>query len=502
MSSVYKLTERDYEELAKSIITREIATALDIYRVDDFEGAHLVGQQLKYGRRFSGIVFRYLSPWGGHERERRLRRDFPDYELKPDGSRKDKGKYLGPPDRPPLLFFPMFMQAEHYYDWLNDLSIPIVFCEGEKKAIALMRIAMSKAVADLPPFISIGLAGIYGYLTRTRERTADQNGGWHSVPGWLNEFDAIPWQGRKVIAFYDANVFTNNEVRKARRRLAEGLHYQCGANVFFAEMPEVEGCNGPDDLAHVQGDEAVLTCIYNPAPAIKPTPRPQRELLSAVDRRARAEALRKAVSPEARASNILGKAQAKYLARLWAEADLSAESRDLLFTLEAMAEGSEELEFFYMDLYRTLFKCKGDESEQTPTGGRVLKSSPRKRLRDRFDKLASEEKRAGITFAYLTPGSQDYGGNHLPSRMQLLSRGYVAEIMIMAEEEVDYSRHKKAARERAFTRYVCEKSGIAYTPRLPKRRSLSKKIAEGWRRAQGDMRATIKRMEEHGNRKN
>src|SRR5436309_609747 len=97
-SNPYALTASDYEWLAWSTIPKWIADQF-CYRVDDIRGAIRVGQKLTADRPMRGVIFRYYSPWGGHERERRLRRDLPDV----GASGKESGQYIGPPDRPPLL---------------------------------------------------------------------------------------------------------------------------------------------------------------------------------------------------------------------------------------------------------------------------------------------------------------------------------------------------------------------------------------------------------------
>ena len=50
------LTESDYATLAKSWITREIADAAMLRRVEDFEGREIVGQK---SRNCAGIIFTY-----------------------------------------------------------------------------------------------------------------------------------------------------------------------------------------------------------------------------------------------------------------------------------------------------------------------------------------------------------------------------------------------------------------------------------------------------------
>src|SRR5438128_3029293 len=113
MTNLYALTQRDYDWFERSTITRPIAEKF-AFRVDDVEGAAQVGQKLTALRPMRGIIFRYFSAFGGHERERRLRRDIPDV----DSNGKESAKYIGPPDRPPLLFYPLLVEHDVYRTWL------------------------------------------------------------------------------------------------------------------------------------------------------------------------------------------------------------------------------------------------------------------------------------------------------------------------------------------------------------------------------------------------
>ncbi|MEN3335671.1 MAG: hypothetical protein V7641_5036 [Blastocatellia bacterium] len=400
-ASLYALTERDYERLARSTIPRPIADQF-CFRVDDIEGATQVGQRLTAERLMRGIIFRYFSPWGGHERERRLRRDVPDAS--------GDGKYIGPPDRPPLLFFPLLVNDEQFRAWLEDSAIPIVFVEGEKKALALMRIALANAVGGRPPFIVIGLAGVWC---------------WKRKNGPLPDFDLIPWRSRQVSIFFDSNVHTNAKVRSARQALADELHHNRSAKVFFVEMPHDCELNGPDDLAYAHGDEAVLDCIEQAKPAIKPTAQPQKETIEERIRRGvflRAAVANAQAAPDASelAKQTLGAKVWRRLAVLWAQAGkLEAEERDLLFTLHAMSDGEDEFDFYYLDLYRLLFPC---DSSELDADGR-LTSSARQRIRRRFDNLERAEQQGGIQFAIVRKGSRDDDGHHYPSHIRLLSLG-------------------------------------------------------------------------------
>jgi hypothetical protein len=489
----------DYKNLARSYISREIVLAAGIRRVDSSEGARIVGRLPNANKDYSGLLFPYPSLTTGQIREYRLRRDFPDLERKSDGTLREIAKYLGPPDRPPLLYYPLLVRHEQFLSWVNDIRIPIIFVEGEKKALALMRITLDKRADNNPPFIPIAVPGVWGFLSRAIEKITDENGERRSVGGILNDFQLITLKSRRVVILYDSNVHWNKSVYNARKTFANKLHYDLGANVLFATMPKDCGVNGPDELAFRDGPEAVLKLLDEAQSAINLSLCQQRERSSPHERKKRADALRKLAgqNPEARAADVLGSTAAKHLARLWAEADMDSENRDLLFTLETMAQGENEIKFFYSNLYPLLYKLKGSEYERTAIGGWTLKSWARRKIRERFERLEVFQKKAGITFAYFEHGHKVEGDN-VGSRVKLYTRDYIAEVMIMAEEDPGYARHKKASRERAFARFVREKQGIAYIQRPHKREGKNKQIADGWQCVKGRMEATIKRMQQRG----
>ena len=132
------LTEKDYSNLTHSFITPEIADAAGLRRVSDLDGAEMVGRPRKAGTDYAGIVFPYfLPPNCNCPRQYRLRRNSPEYEQKADGTRKEIGKYLSAPGARNMLYFPPSVKTE----WLEDVSLPIVLTEGEKKTLALHRLS-------------------------------------------------------------------------------------------------------------------------------------------------------------------------------------------------------------------------------------------------------------------------------------------------------------------------------------------------------------------------
>jgi P4 family phage/plasmid primase-like protien len=244
------LTQGDYAKLTESGITVEIANRAGLRRVDSREGGALVGR--KGGGDFSGIDFPYLWPGDDHVREHRLRRDHPDFEMRPDGSRREKGKYLSPPGRGNMLYFAPWTDAA----WLTDAEVPIVLTEGEKKALALWRINSS---FDEPECLPIALPGVWNWRG-TVGKTTGNDGTRRDVKGPIPDLARMAWEGRRVTIVFDANATTNESVSAARDALAVELTRR-GAEVFIADLPEVVGVNGVDDLIGLWGPDRVRELI-------------------------------------------------------------------------------------------------------------------------------------------------------------------------------------------------------------------------------------------------
>ncbi len=228
----------DLRSLAASFITAEVAESARLRRVGEQDGADTVGRDRRNGTSYAGIIFPYFLPGKDNPREYRLRRDTPDMERKADGTTKEIGKYLSPVGRPNMLYFPRGTTEKE----LEDISIPIVFVEGEKKTLALSR------TASLAPrkFIPIGLSGVWNFRGVVA-KTHGPMGERRDIKGMLPDFDLIKWVDRQVFILYDTNVRTNESVSNARTQLARDLKGM-EAKVLFAEMPEDFTGNGIDDL--------------------------------------------------------------------------------------------------------------------------------------------------------------------------------------------------------------------------------------------------------------
>jgi DNA-binding PadR family transcriptional regulator len=233
------LTAADITSLAASYIPPELAAAAQIQRVDTIEGARIVGKTPNAAKDYAGLIFPYFWPGSEYAREYRLRRDNPDLERKPDGSTKEKNKYLSPPGNGNLLYIPPGTPAA----WLTDRAIPIVITEGEKKALALYRYYWGQGEKRLV----IGLGGVWNWRGPVEKRIG-HNGKTRNVAGVIPDFDRIEWEGREALIVFDVNVLTDKSVEAARRELAQEIQRRSAAPSWVNLPTGIAGVNGVDDL--------------------------------------------------------------------------------------------------------------------------------------------------------------------------------------------------------------------------------------------------------------
>lgn len=271
------LTPTDYHKFAASFITPDILEAAKIYRVDDQDGAEIVGKKPNADHDYAGVVFPYFFPETELTRERRLRRDNPDLERNADGKVKEKAKYLSPPGRDNMIYFSPGCTK----DCLADASLPVVITEGEKKTLALYRASRHGLddVADKPSFLALGLSGVWNFKGNVGKET-NADGSKQTVKGLIPDFQFVEWKNRKAIILYDANVLTNESVKFARLILAKNLR-ELGADVYLADCPEMDGCNGIDDvLGKVECEASADEAVKRLQEILTQTEKPKEEKIS------------------------------------------------------------------------------------------------------------------------------------------------------------------------------------------------------------------------------
>lgn len=227
----FELAASDFTTLEARWIDGPLALAAQLRRVDSLTGAELIGR--KSGNH-TGVAIPYFFPGTSEVREYRLRRDHPDTEIDSKGQVKPKQKYLSPPGRGNMLYFPPGMAEAQ----LREVPLPLIITEGEFKTLALWRLANWNHV-ESARFLPFGVSGVY-YWRGTIGKTNGPDGERLEVKGPIPDLERITWKGRKVIVAYDADSSQKDLVRFARAEFARHLRSR-GAVVGFLEWDARQG---------------------------------------------------------------------------------------------------------------------------------------------------------------------------------------------------------------------------------------------------------------------
>jgi predicted P-loop ATPase len=249
------LTSDDYAMLNRSWITSEIADAAGIFRAPSLEACELVGRKNK--ANYDGLVFPYRWPGSDGVLLHRLRLDNPPLD---SATGKTEYRYLQAPGTRNHLYFPPCDPV-----LLEDVNLPIVMTEGEKKDLALWRAALELGNgAGQPAFLPAAVAGASSWRGTIGSVT---NAKGERIPekGVLPDFSRIPWTGRKVTILFDSNAISNFKVRAARAGLAKELTRR-GAKVALANLPESAGVNGIDDYLAQVGLSKAMSLLHVAVP--------------------------------------------------------------------------------------------------------------------------------------------------------------------------------------------------------------------------------------------
>jgi hypothetical protein len=400
-----ELSGSDFENLAKSFITPELAKQAGLFRVDSAEGARLVGRN--GGRDYSGIIFPYTLPGCDSPREYRLRRDKPELEQKEDGTLKEKEKYLSPPGRGNLLYFTPGIAPE----CLKDSSLPVAITEGEKKALALYRLAGYDS--DALRFMPVGLGGVWNWRGVVGKAN-DDKGVRRDVKGVISDFNFIAWEGRAVFIIFDSNVATNEKVSAARSQLGKELKRR-GSTVHFVDLPQIVGVNGVDDLLGLKGPEYVLSLIEATEPHTEEKPPRKTQATTLVELASDAELFRTpegdsyatvTVGEHLETWLVRARGFQDWLRRLFYESETSAPSAQSLQEALDVLQGRAQFEGETREVYTRVAEHDGaiyldlcDERWRvvcvTSDGWQVLENSPVKFRRAKGMLPLSEPARGG-----------------------------------------------------------------------------------------------------------
>lgn len=247
------LTSSDYQNLERSYISRQIADDAGLYRVDSLEGRDLVGR--RGSGDFSGIVFPYRRDKGTVSN--RLRLDNPPIDVE---TGKPEHKYLAAPGERNHLYFPPCDPA-----LLQNAGVPLVITEGEKKCLALFRMALEVGNGHgTPAFLPVAVAGVWNWRGVVGKRE-NENGVRVDEKGPVPDLSMILVALRPTIILYDSNVTSNPSVQAAARELSRYLSGR-GAQVRMATIPAESGVNGCDDYLAAHGAAALELILLGARP--------------------------------------------------------------------------------------------------------------------------------------------------------------------------------------------------------------------------------------------
>lgn len=243
------LTPSDYQYFSSNFCSRAFVDLFDISRAGDERAAEMLGRKRSAYTPWDSIVFPHYDIKTGEIVEYCLKPDDPETERQPDGSEKPKYKYLFPPGRGNILYYPPNADAR----LLKDISKPLVITEGKKQLIALTRVAANdNPAAAVWQFLPVAINGVWGW----RSKAADG--------GIIPQFNDLAWQFRAVYLLFDSDVETNWKVRYALQQLAAELQRR-GAVVYLVNLPKGnsdESKNGIDDvLADFETENGTIAAI-------------------------------------------------------------------------------------------------------------------------------------------------------------------------------------------------------------------------------------------------
>jgi hypothetical protein len=483
------LTQSDLEKLSRSGISPELAEANHLFRVASWEAKELVG--IRGDGDFSGIVFPYQDIRGNQNIRYSLRLDRPPMERKSDGTMKEAGKYRREPGTN-HIFLPW---SEHPGD-LRSTERPLVIVEGEKKSIALQGYAHQAGATHMV----VAIPGVWNWRGRIG-KTFDQDGTAIDVKGAIPDFNEIEFFGREVIILFDSNVRSNPEVLRARAALSRYLHNERKANVFWAEVPDLPGVNGIDDLIGLYPEKihdvwAGIIPYVPPAEAHPLTPHIPKEnrmkwdeILDGIHD----EPFPTVATIETQPVTAEGFSRAfiEVVVRGLAEAGFSDKGSRATFAIMSRLDGNQRQPMPYAALYPLLSKCGDDIPKK-------LNSSQQRTVREYIQALEADQIQTGITIFTIDPGFKKAEETH-PTMVdpeplfQLL-----ALVDELAKDEPGYGRNKTQARSRVMAAALAQLFDKFIRPQVKPKKTAAKKNDSDAKRTASALTGFFQRMMDQG----
>lgn len=222
------LNQKHLLDLRSSGIDDEIIKLAGFKTITRMEANELLG----FDPGSSGLYIPYQNSNGS-----KFARFKPDTPFTKDNGRA--AKYLSPKTASNHLYIPCVYDNKRF----KDNKFPIIFTEGEKKAL--------KGAQDLPGFLVLGLAGVWCWKTKDKPI--------------IDDFKNFSWQGRNVYICYDSDVVQKKEVQEAETALAKALD-KMGAEVNICRIPgTAEKKYGLDDYLLRHSPEIFVEQIIDKA---------------------------------------------------------------------------------------------------------------------------------------------------------------------------------------------------------------------------------------------
>lgn len=241
-----ELSERHAANLAASGITPETAKRAQLYTEGD---GRLIAALLRWRSwprsNGSALVFPFFLPGADQPFAYRVRPTYPRVEVKRNGKRREV-KYEQAPGSDVMAYFPPRSRESGAY---ADITRPVVWCEGEKKSLALDQLGLTV----------IGLTGVDVW----RDTSAARDGDGERLHPLIT--DHVRIAGRDHVICFDADARDNPNVMRAAQQLT-GVLLAAGARSVGFVCPPSKTHKGIDDFLFAFGADVTLALIAKPEP--------------------------------------------------------------------------------------------------------------------------------------------------------------------------------------------------------------------------------------------
>jgi len=206
----------------------------------------------------SGLVIPFFTPGATEPYGYRCRPTYPRVEVKRNGKKREV-KYEQPPGSDILVYYPPRSRESGAY---GDITIPVVWTEGEKKSLALDQIGVC----------AVGLTGVDVW----RDTAASRDGDGERLHPLIT--DHVRIAGRDHVICFDADARDNPNVMRAAQQLT-GVLLAAGARSVGLACPPSKTHKGIDDFYAAFGAEVTLALLAKPEPIEPLDPKQPLQLL-------------------------------------------------------------------------------------------------------------------------------------------------------------------------------------------------------------------------------